>query len=467
MSEATRVSEGRTFDAAAEEAALVARCREATARAMAAGADEAETFGHRSQSTTVRFEKGDMKLTQVDEGSTLGVRLFRDHRLGFSSTNQLGPAALDAAARDAHSLAALNPPDDANRLPDPCPPAPRLDLVYADMAAMPVERVIEVGRDFVQRIRAVDPRLSVDSASVTAGTTARAVCNSLGTRSSEADAALTFFVFGMAVDGDDVAGFHYCGDVVRDPARLEASIAAAVDQFATVALGNLGAGLSESYRGPVLFAPDAFLEIFIAPFLSAASAVAVQRGRSALAGRVGETVASPLLSIHDDPTDPLLGGASSFDREGQPLARFPVMEAGVLRSLLYNGYAARVDGVASTGHATGGPRDVPLLGVHAVDVAAGRGGDRAAMTAALDRGLFVQRFAGTVDPASGDFSGVAKSARWVEDGFELRSVRETLLSGNAFELLRNIVTLSTETARCMGEARAPYALVDGVSVTTG
>jgi PmbA protein len=89
------------------------------------------------------------------------------------------------------------------------------------------------------------------------------------------------------------------------------------------------------------------------------------------------------------------------------------------------------------------------------------------MLAALDKGLFVQRFSGTVDPASGDFSGVAKSARWVEGGCVVRSLRETLISGNAFELLKRVEGLSSVTESIFGSARAPFALIDGLSVTAG
>ena len=72
-----------------------------------------------------------------------------------------------------------------------------------------------------------------------------------------------------------------------------------------------------------------------------------------------------------------------------------------------------------------------------------------------------------VDPASGDFSGVAKSARWVEGGKVVRPCRETLFSGNAFELLSSILALSSTSESIMGGAFAPWALVDGISVTAG
>jgi PmbA protein len=217
----------------------------------------------------------------------------------------------------------------------------------------------------------------------------------------------------------------------------------------------------------VLFTPDAFADVFVAPLLSAASAIAVQRKRSPLAGKLGTAIAAPLFDVLDDPHERALAGAGSFDREGQPTARTPIVERGVLRSYLYNGYAAAVDGRASTGHAQGGARSVPGLGAHAVVVGAGDGGTRGDMLARLGRGLFVQRFSGTVDPASGDFSGVAKSARWVEGGRVVRSLKETLLSGNAFALLASVQALSTVRDRLSGASLAPYAIVDGVSVTAG
>jgi len=99
--------------------------------------------------------------------------------------------------------------------------------------------------------------------------------------------------------------------------------------------------------------------------------------------------------------------------------------------------------------------------------APGRGGTREDLLRTLGRGLLVQRFSGSVDPASGDFSGVAKSSRWVEGGAVVRPLRETLLSGNAFQLLASVVALSSASERVDGSARAPWALVDGLNVTAG
>ena len=65
-----------------------------------------------------------------------------------------------------------------------------------------------------------------------------------------------------------------------------------------------------------------------------------------------------------------------------------------------------------------------------------------------------------------DFSGVAKNSFWVENG-EIRPVKEVMVSGNLFEMLKQIVAGTDRDFEVMGGARAPYLLVDGVSVTSG
>lgn len=467
MSSITHTVRAPAFDEHGEEATLLDRCQNLSERALAGGAEEAETLGRRSQTIAVRFEKGDLKLTQVDEGSTLGLRVFREKRLGFSSTNQSDDRSLARTASDALTLCGFAPPDDHNRLPAARAIVAQASLVEPELAALSVEEAVEIGHALLTRVKSIDRRLSIDNASLEVTRATQAIHASTGVHAAQSDAAVGFSVFGMAIAGDDVGGFHYDGDSLRRAAEIEAAIERVVGEFAAIALGNLAAGAAESYRGRVLFSPDAFMDVFLAPLVAAASAIAVQRGRSALSGRLNDQVAIAGLELHDDPTDRTLAGACAFDREGQPVQRFPIVERGVLKSYLYNGYAAAVEGRGSTGHAQGSARTVPSLGPHALVVGAGTGGKREDMLRLLSRGLFVQRFSGTVDPASGDFSGVAKSARWIENGKVVRAVRETLLSGNVFTLLKDVVELSSQVVRLTGAARAPYALVDGVSVTAG
>lgn len=456
----------QAFDWQAEEAQLSERCAQLVELARAAGADEAEAFGQRAEEIAVRFEKSDLKITQADEGTSIGLRVFKDKKLGFSSTNQTDDASLQGVARDALTLANFSLADEANVLPVARELDERPTLVTPDLTTYGIDDAVAHGKQFVDRLSSVDPRISLDQCELGLHRVSVAVNSTAGAAFTESDASLGMQAFGMAIDGDDVGGFDYWGDSVRHLALLEGAMQDTVTRFTEAVIGNLAAGAAETYRGPVLFSPAAFLEIFISPLIGSSSSIAVQRGRSFLAGKLGEEIAAPCLSILDDPTDLRLGGAARFDREGQPARPFSLVEHGVLKGYLYNGYSAQVEGCASTGHAAGGARSVPGLATHGLCLAPGDGGTPAAMRATLGRGLLCQRFSGTVDAASGDFSGVAKSARWIENGEVVRSLKETLISGNAFELL-GAMTLGSESEVLNGSRRAPWALIDGVSVTAG
>jgi PmbA protein len=455
------------FDPALAEASLAAACDELVRGVELRGQDAAEAYGMQEERISVRFQKGDLELATVHEGSSLGLRVIHEGRVGFVSTNQTQPADLARTVEDACALAGFAVPDEAAGLLAPDAPAVELEGPRPELLEFSIDEVVQVAADLVERCLAIDPRLSLDQAGAELSRASVCLRSSLGAQAGSSEATLSLSLFGMAVDGSDVGGFDYDSDVRRDPRGLEVVSERIARQFARAALGNLGAGAAESYRGRVLFAPAAFQSVFISPLLSAASALAVQRGRSALAGKLGQRVASDELELFDDPHARDLAGTRPFDREGWPTARTAIVEQGRLATYLYNGYAARVDRRSSTGHARGGARSLPGLGVHAPSVAGGSGGSAEDMLGLLGRGLLVQRFSGSVDPASGDFSGVAKSARWVESGSVQRPVRETLISGNVFQLLLGALTLSSESERIHGSSRMPWALVDGLSVTAG
>jgi PmbA protein len=457
------------FDLAAAEAAAAKRATDLVDRALAAGADQAEAIVTQGQSVEVAFESGDLKQTAVDEGATLGLRVFKDRRMGFACTNQTDGAALGGLAKDALQLAGFSPADEANLLAEiaPSEAGEGESLVHPSLAGLPIDQVVARATTFIAQATGVDDRLRTDKASLSFSRAATAVASNAGAAARESAAAISLSLFGMAIDGDDVGGFDYWGDFVRDLADLQAVQDASIERYASAALGNLGAGAAESYHGPVLFSPAAFQDVFLGPLVSASSAIAVQRGRSALKDKLGAVVAHSSVTVFDDPADTRLGGATRYDREGVPATRFSLVKDGVLQGYLYNGYAARVDGVASTGHGAGGARAVPGLGPHALHMLPGDGGDAGDLRRQLGRGLMVQRFSGSVDPASGDFSGVAKSARWIEGGEQVRPVRETLFSGNAFDLLGKVLAISSQSEVVMGGCRVPWVLVDGVSVVAG
>ena len=275
-------------------------------------------------------------------------------------------ARLRAAAAEAVAIARTSPPDEANVLPDASNideallVGPRVD---GALSGWSIEAAVEHAAELNRRAAAHDPRLSVDRASVSSIAGSTLVLSSRGVRAYDEDAAATLSLMALATDGEETGGFDYRGAVLRRAADLDEESARIAREVADACVGNLGAKPGKSYVGPVLFAPAAFATAFVGPFASALSGLAVQRGRSGMADKLGEVVA-PGVRVVDDPGDLEAAGACAFDREGQPTQRRSLVEDGVLTLIgALPSQALRQEALALPGAARGVREVVDSLAV--------------------------------------------------------------------------------------------------------
>ncbi|MBU0596166.1 TldD/PmbA family protein, partial [Candidatus Bipolaricaulota bacterium] len=189
------------------------------------------------------------------------------------------------------------------------------------------------------------------------------------------------------------------------------------------------------------------------------------RGMSRWKDALGDSVGTSTLTLVDDGRLPGGVATSSFDREGIPHRRMPLIESGVLRSFMHNSYTAHAFGVPNTGHATGSAGSLPGIGPTNLEILPGTK-SKDELISEIKRGLLVSRFSGNANPVSGDFSGVAKAAYLIKDGRLDRPVAGTLIAGNVFEVLKTLSGISAEQERVFGFT-FPYLRLEDVSVTAG
>jgi PmbA protein len=172
---------------------------------------------------------------------------------------------------------------------------------------------------------------------------------------------------------------------------------------------------------------------------------AVLKGRSPFADRIGEPVASPLLTFVDDPTDPRSLGAESHDGEGLARRRNELVSDGVLQGFLHNTYTGRRSGAASTGSAQRGVSSTPGVGASALAVAPGTGTHEEVL-AGVEHGLFVTSMAGLhsgVNPVSGDFS-VGAEGLMIRNGALAEPVREITISSTIQRMLKGMLAVGND-----------------------
>lgn len=449
------------------ERRLLALCDDVVGRALTRGASSCEAYAEHATQTSASVEQNELKGASSAEHEALGIRVFvpspEGDRSGFAYVNHLGDKSIDDAIDDAIAIARASPGDRANGLVEPRPGKVVRGLWDDQIAALGPDDVVALADRLLERARARDKRVSVDNASFSATTGVNAIVSSAGVRAASNEAAATWGLFGMAVDGDEVGSFDHVFDAARTLAEVD--IDGVADRYAERVLSLLSPREGRSYKGKVLFSSEAFEEIFLDALFEAIDGDTVLKGKSRLKDKLGKRVASPGFLLVDDGTVPGGVGSAAFDREGLPHRRTVIVGDGMLHAFLYDGKAARRAGRQPTGHAQGSARSIPGIGTTNVRVAGGQAADEELFKELKD-GLYVGRFSGNVDAVSGDFSGVAKGSFLVEKGRKTTPVKETLIAGNVFDCLERLVAWGMHPHKNMATL-CPHVLVDRVDVTAG
>ena len=435
----------------------------AVRKAKDCGADQVEVFAVHSESINVELQKNDIHNVGVSEETSVGIRVLKNNGIGFVHVNS--ESALNDACAEALAIAQVAPPDEFNRLRDPENIKPLENGPDQGIKDLQIEDVVKVAQEFLARACSKDDRVMIDSGDTWTASSDYALVTSTGVECSDRRSLAGGSLFGMAVDGDDVGSFDYDGHQVTSLNDLLPQLLAAADRFIIKTLGALGATQGETFRGPIILTPEVVSSFVVGNITSTLSGRAVRNGRSPFAQRQGEMIISPLLTLKDQPR--LDGGTSNraFDREGTPTQEMTLVEEGVLKGFLYDVYEARRAETNPTGHAMGGAASVPGIGPSNLVLTQGDQGFTRICTDP-ERAVVVNRFSGSCNPVTGEFSGVVKGGFMMRNGSRT-PIKETLIAGNLFEALNRVSGVSSEVRNINGSRIMPSLRLEDISITAG
>jgi len=427
-------------------------------------AEAADALWHAVERTELSIESGRLKAAAASEGSGINLRVRCDGRIGVAGTT-----ADDVDSLVARALASAALGDDVPlALPGPAPlPA----VTTADRAAADasLDQLIALGRGLAERLAGDGRQVNVGVERALGETV---FANSAGAFGRYTTTSLSIAGEVRRVSGDDVLMvYDYCAGIsLPADADLDALVEgiasrlACAERIVSPPDGAL----------PVVFSPEGLAAIIL-PLEQALSGKTVLQGVSPLAGRVGEQVLDPRLSITDDPLLPGRTGSRPFDDEGVPSRRLPLVEGGVLRGFVYDLETAARAGASSTGHGRRGTFGKPGIGFTNLvfgpaDLpAAGAGGTAARLGGGLlgdiQDGLLVDDLIGVGqgNVISGAFSHPVALAYRVQRGEITGRVKDAAIAGNVYELLKEIGGVGDD-GRWLGSRWTASLLLDGVSV---
>jgi PmbA protein len=433
--------------------------------AGAAGAGEqVEAFVGRSTTTSVKAHGGAVESLTQATSAGIGVRVIEEGRQGFAWAGSLDDdvvAEVLAEARDNVAYAQAEPWVGLAE-PDGVEP-PAIDLWRDGLAEQPIERKVDLVLELERAVRARDRRVSgVRTAQWADGAGEGAVATSAGISVAGRSTFCHLSVLALATDGAETKA-GYGVSVGREPDDVDLDEAAedAVDR----AIRLLGAVQPGSGSVTLVLEPRmaATLLGVVAGTLNGES---VLKRRSPFADRVGAPIASPLITLVDDPTDPLSLGADSHDGEGLATRRVPLIVDGVLDGFLHNTMTGRRAGVPSTASAVRGYRSTPGVGAQALALATGTG-SLDDLVAAVDHGVLVQSMTGLhsgVNPVSGDFS-VGVEGLMVRGGQRAEPIREATIASTLQRLLLDVSAVGGEREWTPGGTGAAALVIPGVMLS--
>lgn len=417
---------------------------------LSRGGDYADIFAEQRRATSIRLEDGKVEkvITGIDSG--VGIRLISGGKTSYAFTN-------DSSADSLISLA-----DALSRSFQKATAPPVLNLKRARPNAYfatrispdetPMERKIALVEKADHIARSSDKRIRQVSASYRDATQSVRIATSEGTFADD-ERTHTLWVIHVIASDDGMIQTGY--ETVGGNIGFELFEGSIIDELSLKASQRavmmLGAGRAVGGRMPVVISSEAGGTMIHEAIGHGLEADLAQHGLSVYSNKLGQEVASRLVTVIDDATLPRKRGSYRFDDEGTPSRRIVLVDKGILSGYLYDRLSAMRGGVKSTGN---GRRESyqhrPIPRMSNTFIAPGDTSPEEVVKSTWN-GLFVKKMGGgQVDTVTGDFVFEVQEGYKIENGTLGEPVREATLTGNGPSVLRSIDMIASDLGFSIG-----------------
>jgi PmbA protein len=402
-------------------------------------ADEVEVYYARGKAISADLKRDKVTAASESRSAVLTVRVIRQGRIGTSSTND--PARWKDCVHAALDSANLASPQPWEGLPgptlgDPGPLAYDPDLPMDPVAVQGLLNDLKEGASTFRDVEITSGSAEISRAEIT-------LLNSSGVRYHR---PVTSVGVSLETIREQSTGYEFDHSVYFDLNARSVGEKAAELAHSSYGGRDISTGVYD-----VVLSPLALAQLLGAVVVPALNGRNVHAGRSRLAGHQGEHVGDPSLSILDDPFRPRAPGSTLWDAEGVPTEEVYFIRNGILESFSYDLRTAYRYDTRSTGSAVrGGPGGAPSIGHHNLVLKGSEG------PVLEDTAVYIHDVVGahTANPMSGDFSVELSNPFMARDGGFEYPVRKAMLSGNAFDMLNQMIRISPET-RTVGSMILP------------
>jgi PmbA protein len=421
-------------------------------------AKEAEVYEISSEETRVQFEANRLKHMKTNQSTSVALRIIKDGRIGFATSS--GTADKQQLVEDAVETSAFGSkakfkfPGDARY--------PKVNIFDSAVENISIKDMVALGETMVATLTSHTPGILCE-ASVTRGIITVRLLNSRG---GQANYKKSFF--GLGIEGNLITGTDmlFVGESesscrpITDSKKVTDPVLKQLDRAKEKAK-------SPTKLLPVVFTPNGVVSALVMPLITALNGKTVYEGASPLGDKVGKQVFDINFSLTDDPMAAYRPASRPCDDEGVPSQKTSLVKKGVVRGFLYDLQTAGLAKKKSTGNGSRGRGTLPNPSPSGLVITPGKT-TFDEMVADIKEGLVIDIIMGAEQGniLGGDFSGNVLLGFKIEKGKIVGRVKDTMVSGNVYKLLKDIAAIGSETKWVGGFLQTPPFYCKELSVSS-
>jgi TldD protein len=432
------------------------------AEALRNGGEFAEVFAENRSNTSAMLDDGRVEEISSGRERGAGIRVVTGETTGFAHTADLSEQGLLRAAEAASAVARSGGGSRSVAVGR---------LTGARSGADRPAHATGTKAEALELLRRADEAARGSGAAVSQvqagfGTSHRRVliANSDGLLAGDEQSRTRFSVSCVALgDTGMQTGYETAARTQGFELFDEVSVEDLARTAAAQALAKLTARPAPSGQLPVVLAGGSGGILFHEACGHGLEADHIVKDASVYTGKIGQRVASPMVTLVDDGTVGSEWGTFAVDDEGRPAQRNVLIQDGILTDYLWDYLRARKEGRVSSGNGRRQSyRDLPMVRMTNTFLLPGED-DADEIVAQTPRGVYVAKLGGgQVNTTTGDFVFGMTMAYLIEDGKITEPLRDANLIGNGPEILRRIDAVATDFSMTPGTCGK-----DGQSVPVG
>ena len=400
-----------------------------------------------TETNEITMRDGKFTLFRTLFDNDIAIKVIKDHKKASTSINKCDRESVEKAIDDVIASAEAGSPDECFDI------APGLEPEKFSMGALnpDIEKLMERTKELAEDIAERHKNIMLIEMFAKYVKSHSLFINTNGTR-DEAEAGCYIIMVEFA-GNDGNASTGISGSVVTFDNLDERLInLGSIEKDLTDAENSLNPiRINDKFVGDIILTPACSAIMLGAVIGNSVVDHTLINKTSVWLDKIGEQVASPLLTVRSNPSDERIVLREVHTADGFRSEDYNLIEKGELKNFAASLYAANKCGVKRA------PNSSFSLVVDAGDVS------YEDMVKGVKRGLIVGNVSAGQPGANGEMSGVAKNAFYVENGEIKGAVIETMISGNLFEMMKDIKAVSKEQL-CDGNMVMPSLLIENVTI---